>query len=106
MKESEIEMRNKQTIRFLNWIIQNPSWWHLICTPNDERANIQNMQTAIKKLEKESLFELIFVLLMVHRDEKIMKNLYRSMFIRMSIKELRQGHSMEEIIKYFIDYFQ
>ena len=61
--------RDKQTIRFLEWIKKYPGWWHLICTPNDKHMNISIMYTLIKYLAKEQLYEIIFVLLMVHIKE-------------------------------------
>ena len=58
----------KDTDRLLNWIKRYPGWWYLICTPGDEHMDLDMMQQLIRRLEKESFYELIFVLLMVHRD--------------------------------------
>ena len=69
----KITKRDKQTIRFLKWINKYPGWWQLICTPNDEHMNINMMNMLIKHLAQEQLYEIIFVLLMVHRKEKYVK---------------------------------
>lgn len=65
--------RDKQTIRFLKWIRQYHGWWYLICTPEEKHMNADMMRKLIEHLEKEQLYEIIFVLLMVHREEKFMK---------------------------------
>ena len=73
MKENNA--RSRQTVKFLKWIRKNSGWWYLICTPNEEHMSLEMMQNLIKNLYDASFFELIFVLIMVHRDEPFMKNL-------------------------------
>lgn len=105
MRRIKKDMGNRQTIRFLNWIDEYPGWWQLICTPNDEHVNLRTMQMIIKQLAKESFYEIILVLLMVHREESFMKDLYQFMLVRMTANELKNG-KIDEIIKYLIDYFE
>ena len=66
--------RTKQTAHFLKWIQKYGGLWYLICTPNDEHMNPSMMRKLITKLAEASLYELIFVLLMVHRNADFMQN--------------------------------
>ena len=67
-----LNKRSKQTVHFLKWIRQYSGWWYLICTPNDEHINLQMMRLLIARLYQEGFYEIIFVLLMVHRDDPVM----------------------------------
>lgn len=75
----KITKRDKQTVNFLRWINKYPGFWYLICTPNDKHMNMDIMKNLIKHLEEQQLYEIIFVLLMVHRNEKFMKNIFNYM---------------------------
>ncbi len=74
--------RNRQTVRFLKWIDRYPGWWHLICTPDDEHMNAGMMKMLIERLQREKFYEIIFVLLMVHRNESFMKNIDEQILIK------------------------
>ena len=75
--------RNKQTIRFLKWIREYPGWLYLICTPDEEHMNIGMMKMLIERLEKEQFYEIIFVLLMVHREVDFMDGVFKTMLLEM-----------------------
>ena len=105
MSKSHDNGRNKQTIRFLKWINRYSGWWYLICTPNDEHINPSIMQTLIEQLAKEELYEFIFVLLMVHRNEDFVKTTGQAMFVEMLIAEWQAGNK-NEVIKDLIDHFE
>ena len=79
----KITKRDKQTIQFLKWINKYPGWWQLICTPDDEHMNIKMMDMLIRHLAQEQLYEIIFVLLMVHRNEMYVKDALNSMLLDM-----------------------
>jgi len=97
--------RHKQTIRFLKWINRYSGWWYLICTPNDEHINPSIMQTLIEQLAKEQFYEIIFVLLMVHRGEEFVKSTGQAMFVEMLINEWNAGNK-DIVIKKLIDHFE
>ncbi len=103
----KLTKRDKQTILFLKWIRKYPGWWYLICTPNDEHMNIQMMNTLIKHLAQEQLYEIIFVLLMVHRKESYVKDIPSFMLLDM-ITENWSGKrkDKEQIIKDILKYFE
>ena len=42
-----LSKRDKQTLRFLEWVKQYPGWWHLICTPGEEHMNMGMMKMLI-----------------------------------------------------------
>jgi len=75
--------RDKHTIRFLKWIRRYPGWWYLICTPNEEHMNPNMMKMLIERLAKERLYEIIFVLLMVHRNADFMDNVFKMLLLEM-----------------------
>ena len=77
--------RDKHTIRFLKWIRQYSGWWYLICTPNDEHMNLSMMKMLIERLAKEQFYEIIFVLLMVHRNADFMDNIFKYSLLEMII---------------------
>lgn len=97
--------RNRQTIRFLKWISRYAGWWYLICTPEDEHINPSIAQTIIEQLAKEQLYEVIFVFLMVHRNEDFIKCTGQAMFAEMLIDEWNAGNK-DEIIKKLIDHLE
>lgn len=75
--------RDKHTIRFLKWIRQYSGWWFLICTPGDEHMNLDMMKMLIQRLAKEQFYEIIFVLLMVHRNAEFMDSIFKTMLLEM-----------------------
>jgi len=75
--------KDKHTIHFLKWIRRYSGWWYLICTPGEEHMNISMMKMLIKRLAKEQLYELIFVLLTVHRDADFMDIVFKTMLLEM-----------------------
>lgn len=99
----KITKRDKQTVHFLKWIKRYSGWWFLICTPNDEHMNIGMMKSLIERLEKEQFYELIFVLLMVHRNEPFMKNIFNYLSLEI-ITENWNGNAIpgEQIIREII----
>lgn len=51
----------------LNWSRANRTYWRIMCTPNDEQMTPDMMKKIIINLQENSLYELIFVMLTVHR---------------------------------------
>ena len=102
----KITKRDRQTIRFLKWVRRYPGWY-LICTPNEEHMNIKMMNTLIKHLAQEQLYEIIFVLLMVHRKEKYVKDVSNFMLLDM-VTEIwgGKGKDREQMIKDILKYFE
>lgn len=102
-----ITKRDKQTIRFLRWVKRYPGWWYLICTPNDGHMNIKMMNTLIRNLAQEQLYEIILVLLMVHRKERYVKDISSLMLLDMAIENLGgKRKDREQMVKDLIEYFE
>lgn len=98
--------RDRQTVHFLKWIKKYPGWWQIICTPDDEHMNIEMMKMLIKRLAEEEFYEIIFVLLMVHRNEKYVKSLMDSMLLKIIIKKWNgKAKDKEQIIKDILQHF-
>ena len=103
----KITKRDKQTIQFLKWINKYLGWWQLICTPNDEHMNIKMMDMLIKHLAQEQLYEIIFVLLMVHRNEMYVKDALNSMLLDMVTENWGgKGKDREQMIKDILKHFE
>ena len=97
--------RNKKAIRFLKWIHRYNGWWYLICSPGDEHMNPGMMKLLIQQLAKESFYEIIFVLLMVHRNEEYVKTTLDLLLLD-SITDNFENENEENIIKKLIYYFE
>lgn len=57
----------------------------LICTPDDKQMTLEKMKMIIQRLAKDQLYELIFVLLTVHRDKNYMYNVWRALLVEMAL---------------------
>lgn len=102
-----ITKRENQTIRFLKWVQQYPGWWHLICTPDDAHMNIDMMYKLIRHLAQKQLYEMIFVLLMVHRKEKYVKEVFNFMLLDMTIANWSgKRKDRRQIITNLLEYFE
>lgn len=96
---------DKETVRFLKWTLRNPGLWYLICTPDDKRNTPSNIRTLIEKLAKESFYEVIFVLLMLHRNKKFMESVCFSMLTDIAIGGWQNGQE-DKILKKLIEYLE
>lgn len=79
----KLTKRDRQTVRFLKWIRKYPGWWYLICTPGEAHMNIGMMKMLIERLAGEQFYEIIFVLLTVHRDASFMDGVFKSLLLEM-----------------------
>ena len=75
--------KDRNTIHFLKWIRQYPGWWYLICTPGEENMNISMMKMLIERLAKEQFYEIIFVLITVHRNAGFMNSVFKHLLLEM-----------------------
>lgn len=75
--------RDKHTIRFIQWVRKYPGLWYLICTPDREQMNVGMMKKLIEQLAKEQFYEIIFVLLTVHRNKAFMDTVFKTMLLDM-----------------------
>lgn len=75
--------REEQALRLLRWIQKYPGWWHLICTPGDERMAPAMMKMLIQRLKEGQFYEIIFVLLMVHRKAGFLRNILRPLLLEL-----------------------
>lgn len=61
--------------KVLQWIRDYPGWWYLICTPGTEEMSLQMLRLLVQKLCNAHLYELVFVMLMVHREHPALKKI-------------------------------
>jgi len=88
--------RTVQTLRFLKWIRNHSGLWYLICTPNEEHMNMDMLKQLVGRLYQEGFYEMIFVLLMVHRDNPALSHVSEYLLLDSFIA--RWGQEKEEII--------
>ena len=53
----------KHSIKLLEWIRKYGGYWWLVCTPGDNRMNMDIARKIITSLAKNGLYEMIFVFL-------------------------------------------
>lgn len=97
--------RIKETIKFLKWTRKYNGLWQLVCEAGNEHMNIEKMQMLIKRLEKKEFYEIIFVLLEVHKSEEFMKSVNDALLKDLLISELENGNK-DEIINKLIAYLE
>jgi len=56
--------------------------WYLICTPGDDHVDLDMLRHLVEKLHEADLDELIFVLLMVHRDHPALRQIPEYLLLR------------------------
>lgn len=98
------EARMKQTLRFLKWTKKNAGWWQFICEMDQENMNTEILQTLIKKLAEDSLYEIIFVLLEVYKNKPFMKSI-REMLIKDLIISAWKDRSQKDAVNKIIAYY-
>ena len=102
MREKE---RMNQTIRFLKWIKKYPGWWQLICEPGAEHMSFDMARLLIKRLAEASFYEMIFVLLEIHKDEGYIKTAKEALLNDLLISEWKNGNK-DDIIGKLIAYLE
>ena len=75
--------RDWDTIRLLEWIQEYSGLWRLICTPNAPEMTYNMMKRVIQQLADEQFYEIIFVLLTVHRSQHSMTIALKELFVKM-----------------------
>ena len=78
-----ISRRDLDAIRLLEWIQDYHGVWRLICTPNTPEMTHKIMKQFIQQLADEQFYEIIFVLLTVHRNQDSMAGTLKGLFIEM-----------------------
>ena len=75
--------RDQQVIRFLKWVRRYPGFWELICTPENKEhpMDLKMMKMLVEKLRQEGFYEMIYVLLTVHRKEPYVEGIMESMLL-------------------------
>ena len=101
MEKSE---RIAETARFLKWTQKYGGWWYLVCTPEEEHMTIETMNRIVQKLAAESFYEMIFVLLMVHRNQSFAADAIRYIERDCLIRQWETGS--QKIIAELLDYLQ
>ena len=89
--------------RLLRRIQRYGGWWYILCTPGEPHLTMGPRQTIIQSLAGAGLYDLIFVLLMVHRNEPFMEHVFEYMLLDEITP--RWAEDRNRIIKRLIAYF-
>lgn len=100
----KLTKRDKKTVRFLNWINRYSGWWYLICTPDEEHMDLSMMKMLIERLSKEQFYEIIFVLITVHRNAGFMDSIFKKLLLETIISDWKgEVAGKDQIIGYITD---
>ena len=88
----------KQIIKLLEWIRKYGGYWWLVCTPGDNRMNMDTARKIIKSLAKNGLYEMIFVFFTVHREEEFIKNLLSYLNLELMLEEIKH-QDLDRIVR-------
>ena len=97
--------RTRQTFRFLRWVRKHGDWWQLICEPGSEHMDIKTMQLLVKRLAKERFYEMIFVLMEVHKNEEFMKSVNKVMMKDLIMSEWKSGHG-DGLVRMLVEHLE
>lgn len=86
MNEEE-QYRNKEFIRFMNWIKENNALIENICGHDKDRMTMIGFRNIMSILHKESLYIPMFMFLMTYSDLEYVRLSINQMFIEMFIRE-------------------
>jgi len=97
-----VKKDGRSSSEFLQWVHDYFGLWSLTCTAEHEHSTPKNIADLIEKLSAAGLDELIFVALMVHRDEPFMVFFYRIMFFDLISErwESEREHIIDKIIQH------
>ena len=88
----------KHSIKLLEWIRKYGGYWWLVCTPGDNRMNMDIARKIITSLAKNGLYEMIFVFLTVHREEEFIKNLLSYLNLDLMLEEIKHKN-LDQIVR-------
>ena len=70
--------RDRQLLRFSRWIRAYPGCWFLICTPDCAHMSPEVLRTLARQLTREGFYEILFVLLTVHRNAPFLDSRFKA----------------------------
>ncbi len=71
----ELNNGKEYTAEVLKWINNYREYWRRICTPNDDLMTEDIMKRLIKILWDQSLYDIILVMITVHRNTPFVSDL-------------------------------
>lgn len=89
--------KTARTVRFLKWIRDHSGYWYLICTPGEEHMNLDMARQLLTELYQQGFYEIIFVLLSVHREDPCFAHLTEYLLLDSLIS--RWDHERDDIVR-------
>lgn len=83
--------RINETTRLIKWSHEYSGLWEIIIDKNSRYMTPEMMRRLILFLAKNELYEVIYVMLSVHKDKEYVKTAYELMFKDSIISELKKG---------------
>ena len=94
--------KRKRVIKLLNWIEQYPGFWQMACDPNDEHMDIGKMRIIVQNLAQAGLYEVIIVILSVHKKKDFMQQLGNEVFLHLTKEQIKDGKE-NEMLKFILE---
>lgn len=94
--------KNARLLRLIDWIEQYPGFWQMACDPNHEHMSITKMRTIVGLLAQAELYEVIVVVLAVHKNQGYIESLRKEMLLNMAKKQIKDDNR-DKMIKFILD---
>lgn len=94
--------KNAKLLRLIDWIDQYPGFWQMACDPNNEHMNMSKMRTIVGLLAQAKLYEVIVVVLAVHKNQGFIESLKQEMLLEMAKKQIKDDNK-DKMIKFILD---
>lgn len=96
--------KTARTVRFLKWIRDHSGFWYLICTPDEEHMNLDMAKRLLIELYQQGFYEMMFVLLSVHRENPCFAHLSEYLLLDSFIA--RWDDERDDIIREMLDHLE
>lgn len=83
--DSSSNPSESRSIRLLKWIREHPAYWRIVCTPGEPDMNCETAGKLTAMLAQEGFYELIFVLLSVHREAEFMQSALKRLLLELML---------------------
>lgn len=94
--------KNAKLLRLIDWIDQYPGFWQMACDPENEHMSASKMRTIIELLAQAGLYDVIVVVLAVHKNQGFIKSLNQEMLLNMAKKQVKDDNK-DKMIKFILD---
>ena len=91
--------QNTNLIRLIEWIERYPGYWDMACDSNDEHMNMGKMQMIVKSLAQAELYDVIMVVLTVHKNCVFVQSIEKELMLQFLKKQI-QDDKRDKLINF------